>query len=274
MKQVSYFSAAALLCAALASYSSKPQAEPEPAAKADTTATEAAAPDSIVAEEPAVEPFGVQRVKVKKENKLAEYEAEIDLPAAGPEAVQKAITRHLLQLCGIEKPTSASPKAQLEKVAAGFLAEAADCAADFEDNADMMKWSSENEIKLETSNPKFITYKVETYDYTGGAHGNGLSRHFCFDAQTGEKVTWKKVFKGSSAAQMTAMIKRELKRQAQLDSFNDFHLPEFVAFGDKGLYVEYDHYEIACYTDGAPSCTLPYSKISAHLTDYGRSLIP
>lgn len=274
MKQVSYFSAAALLCAALASCSSKPQAEPEPAAKADTTATEAAAPDSIVAEEPAVEPFGVQRVKVKKENKLAEYEAEIDLPAAGPEAVQKAITRHLLQLCGIEKPTSASPKAQLEKVAAGFLAEAADCAADFEDNADMMKWSSENEIKLETSNPKFITYKVETYDYTGGAHGNGLSRHFCFDAQTGEKVTWKKVFKGSSAAQMTAMIKRELKRQAQLDSFNDFHLPEFVAFGDKGLYVEYDHYEIACYADGAPSCTLPYSKISAHLTDYGRSLIP
>ena len=274
MKQVSYFSAAALLCAALASCSSKPQAEPEPAAKADTTATETAAPDSIVAEEPAVEPFGVQRVKVKKENKLAEYEVEIDLPAAGPEAVQKAITRHLLQLCGIEKPTSASPKAQLEKVAAGFLAEAADCAADFEDNADMMKWSSENEIKLETSNPKFITYKVETYDYTGGAHGNGLSRHFCFDAQTGEKVTWKKVFKGSSAAQMMAMIKRELKRQAQLDSFNDFHLPEFVAFGDKGLYVEYDHYEIACYADGAPSCTLPYSKISAHLTDYGRSLIP
>lgn len=274
MKQVSYFSAAALLCAALASCSSKPQAEPEPAAKADTTTTEAAAPDSIVAEEPAVEPFGVQRVKVKKENKNAEYEVEIDLPAAGPEAVQKAITRHLLQLCGIEKPTSASPKAQLEKVAAGFLAEAADCAADFEDNADMMKWSSENEIKLETSNPKFITYKVETYDYTGGAHGNGLSRHFCFDAQTGEKVTWKKVFKGSSAAQMMAMIKRELKRQAQLDSFNDFHLPEFVAFGDKGLYVEYDHYEIACYADGAPSCTLPYSKISAHLTDYGRSLIP
>ena len=274
MKQVSCFLAAARLCAGLVCCSSKPQAQPETAAPADTTAAEATAPDSVAMEEPAVEPFGVQCLKVEKGNKLAEYVAEIDFPAAGPEAVQKAITRHLLQLCGIEKPTSASPKAQLEKVAAGFLAEAADFAADFEENEEMIPWSSENEIKLETSNPKFITYKVETYDYTGGPHGNGLSRHFCFDAQTGEAVTWKKVFKGSSAAQMTAMVKRELKRQAQLDSFNDFHLPEFVAFGDKGLYVEYDHYEIACYADGAPSCTLPYSKISAHLTDYGRSLIP
>ena len=274
MKQVSCFSAAALLCASLACCSSKPQTQPETAAPADTTAAEATAPDSVAMEEPAVEPFGVQCLKVEKGNKLAEYVAEIDFPAAGPEAVQKAITRHLLQLCGIEKPTSASPKAQLEKVAAGFLAEAADFSADFEENEEMIPWSSENEIKLETSNPKFITYKVETYDYTGGPHGNGLSRHFCYDAQTGEAVTWKKVFKGSSAAQMTAMVKRELKRQAKLDSFNDFHLPEFVAFGDEGLYVEYDHYEIACYADGAPSCTLPYSKISAHLTDYGRSLIP
>ena len=151
MKQVSCFSAAALLCASLACCSSKPQTQPETAAPADTTAAEVTAPDSVAMEDPAVEPFGVQRVNVKKENKLAEYMVEIDLPVSGPEAVQKAITRHLLQLCGIEKPTSASPKAQLEKVAAGFLAEAADFAADFEENEEMMKWTqAHSNIKPET----------------------------------------------------------------------------------------------------------------------------
>lgn len=274
MKRATSLTAATLLALGLMCCSSKPQTQPETAAPADTTAAETTAPDSVAMEEPAVEPFGVQRLKVEKKAKNAEFEAEIDLPAAGPEAVQKAITRHLLQLCGIEKPTAASPKAQLEKLADGFLGEAADFATEFEENEDMMKWSSENEIKLETSHPKFITYKVETYDFTGGAHGNGLFRHFCYDAATGDLVTWKKVFKGSSAAQMTAMVKRELKRQAELDSFDDFHLPEFVAFGEKGLYVEYDHYEIACYAAGAPSCTLPYSSIKAHLTDYGLSLVP
>ncbi|MDY5767644.1 MAG: DUF4163 domain-containing protein [Alloprevotella sp.] len=274
MKQASIYSAGALLCLALTCCSNKAKADPEPATRTDTTATQAVAPDSVALEEPAAEPFGVRRVKVEKQNKFAEYEAEIDFPVAGPEAVQKAVTQALLKICGIEKPTAAAPKAQLIKDADNFLANAAKDAQELEESDFSAQYSFEADLELETANAKFITYKAATYVYLGGPHGNGLDRHFCFDAQTGERVSWKKVFKGGSAAQMSAMVKRELKRQAQLDSFNDFHLPEFVAFGDKGLYVEYDHYEIACYADGAPSCILPYSKISAHLTDYGRSLIP
>ena len=80
MKQACIYSAGALLCLALTCCSNKAKADPEPATRMDTTATQAVAPDSVALEEPAAEPFGVRRVKVEKQNKFAEYEAEIDVP--------------------------------------------------------------------------------------------------------------------------------------------------------------------------------------------------
>lgn len=133
---------------------------------------------------------------------------------------------------------------------------------------------------------KIVTYGAATYAYTGGAHGAASYEGQTFDLATGQRIGWD-MFGTDKTAELRDMIRRDLMDQYfkvnDVEALNEqllinadtLPLPTAQPILEKGgIVVTYQQYEIAPYSEGMPSCVLPYDAVKPLLTPDAQALIP
>ncbi len=121
------------------------------------------------------------------------------------------------------------------------------------------------------ASPKLISARVESYQFEGGAHGNGGTSDINIDAASGKLLTFSDVFAAGATEKLEAECTQQILKEkaarmsggtiegddlkvlkksigegiARLDSWS---------FEPKGATVDYNAYELGAYAEGAYSC--------------------
>lgn len=135
----------------------------------------------------------------------------------------------------------------------------------------------ENSIRGELcyQDDKLLAFCMETYSYTGGAHGYRSSHYLLFDTKKGALITREELIKDVDG--FTALAEQKfrehyasdtntpLNEQGFMFENDQFHLPDNIGFTNDGLKLIYNPYEIAPYSSGQITLEIPYSEVNAFL---------
>lgn len=137
-----------------------------------------------------------------------------------------------------------------------------------------------------------VSYEYSAYCYMGGAHGGTVTRTASFAVSTGELLTYDNAFIPSRRRELISLIRQNLwtlyfqpmnrgdqtapkdladvllikPQDLQLPSINPQFLPN-------GIEFTYGEYEIAPYSDGMPSCVIPYDQLRPLLSPLALQLL-
>lgn len=121
------------------------------------------------------------------------------------------------------------------------------------------------------SSPKVLTYELEHYAYTGGAHPNTFISLHVFDAKTGiEKEASSFVTDQAALLKKVEEAFRKTEKLTPEDNLEQkgyflpdhkFFIPANYTFTEAGVLFYYNRYEIAAYVKGAIEFTIPYSDL-------------
>ena len=140
---------------------------------------------------------------------------------------------------------------------------------DFEANAAPWEVIINSEVVFQSM--YVITISIDSYTFTGGAHGNSVITLLNFDPETGNLYTQDDIFVKSD--ELTSLVENYFKKESASKNNNnenyffgeDFKLPENVGFSEEGIIFLYNTYEIASYAQGITEFTIPYAEIYDHL---------
>lgn len=138
---------------------------------------------------------------------------------------------------------------------------------EFEANANPWEVLINSEIVFQSM--YVITIAIDSYTFTGGAHGNSVITLLNFDPETGDLYTQENVLKPSKdfIALVEKYFKTETAAKTNDRSENyffgaDFKLPENIGFNEEGVIFLYNTYELSSYAGGITEFTIPYAEIS------------
>jgi len=140
---------------------------------------------------------------------------------------------------------------------------------DFQDDALPWEVNINSEVVFQSSN--MITIAVDSYAFSGGAHGNSTITLLNFDPNTGNLYQQDNLFNSTKdfiqlvESAFKSEIKSKNKNEEDYFFGQDFKLPENVGFSDEGVIFLYNTYELASYAQGITEFTIPYSEISKYL---------
>ena len=140
---------------------------------------------------------------------------------------------------------------------------------DFQDDALPWEITINSEVVYQSSS--IITIAVDSYAFTGGAHGNSTITLLNFDPDSGKLYQQTELF--STSIDFMQLVEGSFKSEIKSQNKNeedyffgqDFKLPENVGFSDEGVIFLYITYELASYAQGITEFTIPYSDISTFL---------
>ncbi|MGM8937534.1 RsiV family protein [Psychrobacter glaciei] len=115
----------------------------------------------------------------------------------------------------------------------------------------------------------FELFEINSYVFTGGAHGMPYSEYLIFDASSKKQIQLADMLqtgkKSRFEAQAYAAYKTWVKTvDNDLSSYEKnwpFTLSDNVTLTDKGVDIRYQHYSIGPYAYGMPVLSIPYSKL-------------
>ncbi|MBT8293510.1 MAG: DUF3298 and DUF4163 domain-containing protein [Eudoraea sp.] len=121
-----------------------------------------------------------------------------------------------------------------------------------------------------------ITVELQSYLFTGGAHGYGSTNYLNFNKKSGKEIDAWELFEDKEGFQKYAETQFRIQQNIPVNkSINStgfmfdkdlFYLPENIGFTEKGLKLLYNQYEVASYADGPIELTLPYKDIQKFLS--------
>jgi hypothetical protein len=136
-------------------------------------------------------------------------------------------------------------------------------------------WEAKIEAAITFENKDVISIQMDSYIFTGGAHGYGVTRFLNFDKKKGDQLENWQLFGDKEDfrhfAEVKFKIQEDIPQSASINStgfmFEDerFYLPKNIGFTKKGLQLIYNQYEVASYADGPIIITLPYNEINKFL---------
>ncbi len=108
--------------------------------------------------------------------------------------------------------------------------------------------------------PGLISVVMDSYIFTGGAHGNGTVSYINIDTKTGKQFSNKSLFKNYNEfedyVEKIFRTQHEIPEKESINStgffFEDdtFSLPLTIGFTDKEVILYYNQYEINSYAEG------------------------
>ena len=124
----------------------------------------------------------------------------------------------------------------------------------------VMHWQSKCDYKIICSNQEFVSFKIESWSYTGGAHGmtvtkvgtvsNGKVLKLA-DLPDDIPALWRKaIVKHFKAKSFDALVKERTVFKPYITE--NFYLDE------NGIHFIYDPYEIDCFAAGTIDIFVPY----------------
>lgn len=128
----------------------------------------------------------------------------------------------------------------------------------------------------------FLSYEVDGYDYTGGAHGMPFSYGVTFNKEDGSQLGWD-IF--ADTTKLAPIVKDALYsyfghvemnlEECLFDGVADnFPLPYIAPWlVPEGVKFIYSAYEIAPYAAGMPVCVVPFKKVEKYLSDKAKNVL-
>lgn len=116
---------------------------------------------------------------------------------------------------------------------------------------------------------EFELFEIDTYVFTGGAHGMPYSEYLIFDLGTKKQITLDDMLQAGKKPRFEALAYDAYKAWVKTVSDDvssyekswPFTLSENVTLTDKGVDIRYQHYSIGPYAYGMPVLSIPYSKL-------------
>ncbi|MEX0289479.1 MAG: DUF4163 domain-containing protein [Flavobacteriaceae bacterium] len=143
-------------------------------------------------------------------------------------------------------------------------------------DGELAAWEARIDAAITYEDPRMITIKMESYLFTGGAHGYGTSRFLNFNKQKGSEIEdWELFNDRNDFLRFAEHRFREQENIPEGEPINStgymfergaFYLPENIGFTEKGIKLLYNEYEVASYADGPIEMTLPYKEVEKYLS--------
>jgi hypothetical protein len=145
-------------------------------------------------------------------------------------------------------------------------------------------WEARVEAHVSNEGPRVLSLRMQSYIFTGGAHGYGGTRLLNFDRKTGKTLQAAQLFADTLAFRDFA--EKAFRQQYHIpenDPINStgfmfpegrFELPENIGFTVEGLVLHYNPYEAASYADGDLVLTFPMEAVRPFLKEEFRETIP
>ena len=136
-------------------------------------------------------------------------------------------------------------------------------------------WEADIKGELVYEDAALLTIELNSYIFTGGAHGYSSKRFLNFDKKKGKELENWQLFKNQEDFEQFAEVKfREQEAIPSDKSINhtglmferdSFHLPENIGFTEEGVKLLYNPYEVAAYADGPIVLMLPFKEVKPYL---------
>ena len=226
--------------------------------------------------------FDTDSVAFSDKITVGDYEATVDVGGRYPSGTNTALvnaTRTWIRDHITENKYPVGNGAELvEKVGQNVMNQFRSDIADF-----MCPMEYTAKFRVPYISDKVVTVDAWTYTYQGGAHGESVLGSQSFMAENGKALSTDGIFKKASRRSVVSLVKKALARQY----FQSASIREYVfdpaaiglpacppVFTEKGIKFQYQPYEIAPYSSGAPECVIPYSQLRSFMTSEACSLIP
>lgn len=147
-------------------------------------------------------------------------------------------------------------------------------SADFPDMS--AEYFAEINVSDSYSSKELVSFQLEQFLYTGGAHGYQNIRFLNFDPQTGMEISTEELF--DNIEEFTVIVEKKFRNAHKIlenESINStgflfeddvFYLPETIGFSEKNLILIYNQYDIASYADGPIELEIPTGEITNFLS--------
>ncbi len=142
-------------------------------------------------------------------------------------------------------------------------------------------WEAKIKGTIIFEDSSILTIALNSYVFTGGAHGYTSKRFLNFDKTKGTELENWELFKSTKEFKQFAEAKfREQEAIPENESINhtglmfeedSFYLPENIGFTKNGVQLLYNPYEVASYADGPITLTLPYKSVKPFLVSKTKS---
>lgn len=137
------------------------------------------------------------------------------------------------------------------------------------------QWEAKLEGEVTYEDKHILTIRLNSYLFTGGAHGYSTVRFLNFDKTKAIELEQSELFKNMASftefAETNFRSQENIPNNAPINSTgfmfeNDtFYLPENIGYTKEGLQLFYEQYEIASYADGPIIITLAYPAVQKFL---------
>ncbi len=163
--------------------------------------------------------------------------------------------------------------ATIEDAIDSFVAGNAELKARYPDEDTPWEAKVNGEIAYEDHD--ILTVHLDSYIFTGGAHGYNSIRFLNFDKKKGSELENWQLFKSlpefEKFAEKKFRAQEDIPEDGPINSTglmfeNDvFYLPENIGFSENGLELLYNQYEVASYADGPIELTIPFKELKEYL---------
>jgi len=136
-------------------------------------------------------------------------------------------------------------------------------------------WEAKIEGRITYEDPTLLTIELNTYLFTGGAHGYSSRRFLNFDKRKAKELENWQLFKNredfEEFAEQKFRNQEAIPTEEPINSTgfmferDSFYLPENIGFTKEGVKLLYNPYEVASYADGPIVLTLTFSDVKPFL---------
>lgn len=186
------------------------------------------------------------------------------------ETINSALEGEIIALLNFDEESNAQ---NLEDAKKAFVFDYEELNGKFPEES--MPWEANIEGTITHENEEIITIEIQSYIYTGGAHGYGTNRYLNFDKVKGSELYQENLFKDIDGFKSFAeTLFRKQENIPATGSINDtgfmfetesFYLPDNIGYTENGLILFYEPYEIASFADGPIILTIPYTDANPFL---------
>ena len=148
-----------------------------------------------------------------------------------------------------------------------------------ESMASSFNWQSLKFMNILMNGAHILSFYIDHYAFTGGAHGLMTRQYTVVNLWTGREVELKDIFKENSVQQLSQIIEEKIHMKLHLPTsqsltdagfFTDTIKPAenfYIARGGIGFY--YNQYDIAPYASGSFDIFIPFSELNEVLIKGG-----
>jgi hypothetical protein len=136
-------------------------------------------------------------------------------------------------------------------------------------------WEAKIDGVVSYEDAKYVTIQLNTYIFSGGAHGYESTQFLNFDKKNQTEIAPEEFFK--DIEDFTSFAEKKFRKQHDIPFDKEinstgfmfpedyFILPENMGFTKEGFQFCYNQYEIASYADGAITLVFSFDEIKKYL---------